>query len=243
MGKLEQHIEKWSKSKGANVSLDSFRYEFEQFKEIVGKQKFPRVLEIGSGSGLFLTYLLVSSHSDQCVGIDPVYEKDGTKKNEVHKTREIIEEMNIKNKIDLRFQTFQGFLKSGEDKYDLIIFRDSLHHIYPKEGKDSKKESIRNLSRVKSFLKDNGHIYILEESRPHFLYRLGHDLHRLLRGNDKMDWKDKRTKGEWKNILKEAGFQEISIETVPVNLFSLYKKSPKLGKLISTSFLITDSKE
>ena len=58
-----------------------------------------------------------------------------------------------------------------------------------------------------------------------------------------MDWEDKRTKKEWKKILREAGFQKISNETMPVNLFSLYKKSPKLGKLISTSFLITDSKE
>jgi len=131
---LRKFIREWSKEKGANITLNSLKYEIKTFCELTGKENFQKVLEIGSGSGIFLTFLAYSGFADKYLGVDPCFADEGTSKNELIKTKRLVNELDLDNKVIFSVETFEEFLeKDIEKKFDLVVFRESLHHIYPKK--------------------------------------------------------------------------------------------------------------
>jgi len=111
IGNLEKFVRQWSNEKGANVTIDSFKYEVNTFRELANKEDFSNVLEIGSGSGLFLAYLAYSGLADNCLGVDPCFSEDGTAKEEVAETKNLLKDLDLDGRVNFRPEEFE--LKMG----------------------------------------------------------------------------------------------------------------------------------
>lgn len=249
IGNLEKFVRQWSNEKGANITIDSFRYEVNTFRELANKEHFSNVLEIGSGSGLFVTYLAYSGFADSCLGVDPCFSEDGTAKEEVFKTQNLLKDLDLDEKVNFRFETLEEFLGSKvERKFDLVVFRDSLHHIYPKKNdQDNEKKFVEDMKSLKRILTEDGKIYIKEITRPRaisdLLYKNIYDAWRVFKGNDKMDWEGKRTENEWRNLLLRADWKKLRASLIAPNILRDHERLAWIGEKLGNSFLIEGSKE
>ncbi len=241
---LNTAIKEWSADNKAKISLNSYKKEIDLFKKITNKKEVNNLLEVGSGSGLYSLYLVISNFTNKATGIDP----DFLENNDIQKSyniEDLIQKLNLKNKTNFNSDTFETFLsKERKEKYDLIYFRQSLHHIYEKDNKKGEDNNIiKDFISLKTFFESNGHICIMEISRPNFLYKYLYNLYRTIKGTGKMSWTDKKTKKEWVKILKQSGFKDIKSKKIPLNLFTSHKllNKLKIGKILSCSFLIVAS--
>jgi hypothetical protein len=241
---LKKTVREWSDGEGANISVESFKQEVDLLYKKTGKNNFSRILEVGSGSGLFGVYLVLSGLTKELLGIDPSF----SKKNDDNEfeIENLINVLGLNDKVIFKPETIEEFLEKNnfQEYYDLVYFRQSLHHIYERKGNlFEDKKIIDDFISIKKLIKEGGLVCILEADRPSCFNRFLHDSYRRLRGSGKMEWDSKRTKGEWVNILNQAGFKDIKSSRMPLNIFSSHKLGKHLGNLFSYTFLITGAKK
>lgn len=239
---LRHYIDAWSVSKKTNISYESFVYEIATIQRLIGKETVDQAVEIGSGSGLFLLTAVALGFIERATGVEPSFEKDGTSSDEVDKTKEYISKLDLSERIAFTADTFETFCKTQSSSYfDMILFRQTLHHIFDKEV-ESNQACIASLASLRSQLSDNGHIVILEASERSHLHKSLYSIYRSMRGIGQIKWPDKRSTTEWVELLKEAGYKSIQIEKMPINLFSSVSVLNPLRRLLSCTFVIVGEK-
>jgi SAM-dependent methyltransferase len=243
---LGEAIKKWAQAKRAFISLSTYAQEIEEWKKLTSVHQVGRMLEIGSGAGWFLVTALALGFAQEGIGIDPAFSEDGTAVKEIHETKSIIEKLNLDRRVRFYICTFDDFLKnalSKTEKFDLLVFRNTLHHIYPyvKRQLDEQEQiskCIRDLRSTISLLNEPGYLYIVEATRPSRLYEVAYNLYRAFRGAPTINWESKRTLSEWIWIVEEAGFNLIGSSRLRVPHL-LFSRIPIFAKFLSSQFLIS----
>ena len=241
-------ISAWAKDKKANISLASYTAEIEAWRSLTGVQHVSRILEIGCGSGLFSVSAIALGFADSAVGVEPAIEEHGTKPEDVKRTEEIVAALNLRDRVSFRHETFREMLQEpASEGYDLLVFRNSLHHLYERqhcEGAETLAiESFRDdLTAARALMEDMPYIYIMEASRPNPVYSRMFDWYRRATGREKIDWESKRTRKEWEGLLRALGFSQVKSTSLPVNKWVNHPIGRYIGRHISASFLITGKK-
>ena len=124
----------------------------ENIISVLKNSKYRNVLDVGSGTGLFLEELYLNGIISNGIGVDinPKYH------------REINKELKIVG---------PGYLDSGK-KFDLIMFNDVLHHT---------RNKILFLTKyINTFLTHNGYIFIKEMNNKDIFCKYFNRLHDLI---------------------------------------------------------------
>jgi len=242
---LGEAIKEWTQAKKAFISLATYIREIEEWRKLTGVSQVRRMLEIGSGAGWFLVTAVALGFAQEGIGVDPAFSEDGTAIEEIRKTETVIHKLNLSKRVCFRICTFTAFLEnaySKTEKFDLIVFRNTLHHLYPRSketqtDQERVSECIKDLHSTINLLSDPGYIYVMETIRPSNVYATMYNLYRSFRGAPAIDWESKRSLSEWTWILKEAGFKLIGTTRLGVP-HPLFSRAPVGAKLLSSSFLI-----
>ena len=242
---LNKMIKEWAQTKKAFISLSTYTYEIDEWRKLTGVHRVKRMLEIGSGSGWFLTTAVALGFAEEGVGVDPAIPEDGTSIDEVQATKSAIKRLGLDERIHFYICTFEEFLRealSKGEKYDLLAFRNTLHHLYPRLKQNPTEyvdKCVKDLHCAFSLLNDPGYLYVLEMTRPSKLYAAAYNLYRTLRGAPNIDWDSKRTLSEWRSILREGGFEWIGVTRLPVHhpLLLNIPGGHTLAKILSRQFL------
>jgi len=245
MSILYETIKKWSCTKKSFTSFSTYVHEIEEWKQLVGIHQVKRILEVGSGAGWFLVTAVALGFAQEGIGVDPAFSEDGTTIKEIRETKSIVEKLNLGKKVHFHVCTFDIFLKdalSKTEKYDLLVFRNALHHIYPRVKKQFNEQEqiskcIRDLHSAISLLNEPGYLYIVETTRPSKFYAIAYNLYRASRGAPKIDWESKRTLSEWTWIVEEAGFNLIGVRRLRVH-HPLFSRIPIFARFLSSQFLL-----
>lgn len=129
---LSEMIRKWAHSKKAFITFDAYLQEIALWKKLTGIHQVRRILEIGSGSGWFLTVAVALGFAEEGVGVDPAFSEEGTHIDEVRTTESVISRLDLSDRVHFRICTLADFLPKAlfeGERYDLLVFRNTLHHI------------------------------------------------------------------------------------------------------------------
>ena len=241
-------ISAWAKDNKANISLASYAVEIEAWRRLTGVQHVSRILEIGCGSGLFLVSAIALGFADSAVGVEPAIEEHGTKPEDVKRTEEIVAALSLRDRVSFRHETFRNMLQEpSSEGYDLLVFRNSLHHLYERKNGEGAEtiaiESFRDdLKAADALMEDAPNIYIMEASRPNPVYGRMFDWYRRVTGRPKIDWGSKRTRKEWEGLLRTFGYSQVKSTSLAVNKWVNQPIGRYVGRHVSASFLITGKK-
>lgn len=239
---INESVKRWASRKGAFITLESYAHEIATWSKIAGVSRVRRVLEIGSGSGWFLVTAVALGFAVEATGVDPAIPEAGTNVEEISDTEEIIQRLGLSDRVRLCRGTFQDILAEREhEKYDLLVFRNTLHHIYPRlntGGQDQHaKQCIDDLRSARRLLKPSGYIYVMEASRNLVIGAL-YNVLRTLRGARPIAWTTKRTAQEWQWILEKAGFEILGLRRLPLHPICGIPGVTVLSKVLSLSFVL-----
>ncbi len=241
-------IRMWAREKKANVSLACYSAEIELWRKLTGKKRVRSILEVGCGSGLFLLCAIATHFAERGEGVDPAIGEDGTEIQEMEATLALIDRLKLSDRVLLRRRHFEEMLRGdNEERFELVIFRNSLHHIYPRDTEapaelDRLQKCVQGLSAVKELLTEDGYLYVVEASSPNRLHGMLYNAYRKTKGSGPIDWKSKRRKEEWEKILAGAGWTEIHTSVLPINKWINRPAGKLVREYLSPSFLISASK-
>ena len=123
-----------------SFNLDgSFRFFNTNYLKFLPSEKTARILDIGCGTGDFLSYLNSNNYTNS-LGID--ISKEQIDHCRIHVTKKV----QLINNLD-------AFLKENKNSFDFILMNDIIEHI-------EKEEVIDTLSLVLASLKENGVVVI-----------------------------------------------------------------------------------
>ncbi|HEC35635.1 MAG TPA: methyltransferase domain-containing protein [Anaerolineae bacterium] len=241
--RIDRAIKQWARRKRALISLSCYAREIEMWGRTAGVRKVRRLLEIGSGSGWFLVAAVVFGFAGEATGIDPAIPEAGTQAEDIANTESVIQEVGLSDRVHLRSGTFQNILRGSQEPYDLLVFRNVLHHIYPKSGGGTEDKyasrCVDDLSSARGLFTTAGYVYVVEVDPGSWLWRATYNLLRTLRGAPTIDWKTKRTAQEWKRIFEKAGFQSLGLARLPLHHPLLAAPGVEgLARVLSQSFLL-----
>ena len=245
---VEKAIMDWSAEKRANISLASYRLEIDTWRKLTGIDRVSRIIEIGCGSGLFLVAAIATGFAEAGLGIDPEIGAHGTDEGENAHAIALRDSLNLGDQIEFRQVTMESLLTEGNgEHFDLVVFRNSLHHIHerPHDEKDrgpADQQCLKDLATARGLLKEPGFIHIMDASRPPQIYGALYNIYRRAARKGRLDWSGKRTSKEWMAILSSAGFRHIGSESLPANKWIGNPIGRQLGRLVSSSVLITGTR-
>lgn len=242
--KLRDVIRSWALSKKANLSLSSYEREIEALKALAKLQHTPNLLEIGSGSGLFLVSAVTIGFADTGIGFDPGNPDDGTSLEDIQHTQGVVTDLGLADTVRFEQKTFSEIL-AGEptERYSMIIFRNSLHHIYERQTDRAADKAItdrcvQELTSLQRFLADDGVLCVLEATRPSPVIAKIVNAYRGSKGSGPIQWDDKRTKPEWIDLLRAAGFKNTVSANRPYNKWIGNPIVRTVGTRLSPQFLV-----
>ena len=252
MDPTEQRLEEvaravsdWSRSRRADLSLRAYAGELARHARMAGVESFGQVLEVGCGSGLFLLSAVALGYADSALGVDPAIASNGTRRDELEATRRMAEKLGLADRLEFRFETFEQLL-GGEPagRYDALVFRNCLHHIYPCRADPAadRAEADRcaaDLGEARRLLREGGRLLILEGAARGALHGALYNRGRRLKGSPPIRWAEKRTREQWMSILGRAGYRDARSETLPITRLSATVPGCLVGRMLSASFLIT----
>lgn len=231
-------VRRWASEKNSYRTFDLFRNELAVWASLTGEDAVSSACEIGCGSGVFLTTAYITGLiQDRATGLDAVKESEGTSLSELERTREFIVELGLDHDLHIEYGVFPDDMPDGE--FDLLIFRNVLHHIYESDD-DTTKRCIRDLGAVRDSISPGGHIYLLEPTVPWYPKRALVNLFRTrIQNRSRMDWNEKRTPSAWVRILEAAGYSEPKVASVPSGLFYGWPGWESIDVFLSFEHLIT----
>jgi len=199
---------------------------------------------MGSGSRWFLTTAVAPGFAEEGLGVDPAVSDEWMHIDEIRTTGSAIVRLNPSERVHFRVCTFEAFLGEAFPKgarYDLLVFRDVLHHV-PRSKESSKEHELVNnriedLRSALSLLNNPGYLYVVEPTRPSKLYAEGHNFYRTLRGAPTVDWDSKRAPFELMLIFESAGLEVTGMTRLSAH-HSLIPGGHMLAKIMASQFLL-----
>jgi SAM-dependent methyltransferase len=241
---LGKVVRSWALSKKANLSLASYEREIEALKILTGLEHTPNLLEIGSGNGLFLVSAATLGFADTGIGFDPGNADDGTSLEDIRQTQGAVSDLGLANSVRFEQRTFSEMLASEpSERYSMIIFRNSLHHIYERRADGATDKAIadrcvQDLTSLHRFLADDGVLCVLEATRPSPAIARIVNVYRGSKGAGPIQWDDKRTKSEWIELLQASGFRNTVSANRPYNKWIGNPIVRTAGTRFSPQFLV-----
>jgi SAM-dependent methyltransferase len=177
----------------------------------VGSLKDKTMLEIGGGEGLFSLWGL--AHGLKSVTIlEP--EMDGSRPGVGKRLEERIRLLNL-SVPDLEFLpvTFQDYSEKVKS-FDIMLSYSSINHLNEaacaqlKRSKDARAKYLEIFRKSYDFLKPGGHFVISDAGRLNFWGFLGTKSPFA----PTLEWKKHQEPIVWKNLLREAGFEFLTLE-------------------------------
>ena len=245
MEAVERHIADWTYARKSNISLRTFAWEIAAIRTATGVEHFGSVLEVGCGSGIFLITCVALGLAERGVGIDPTITEHGTAQSEMAEGEALVKRLGLNVRLENR--SLEALLDEdgdGQDTYDLVVFRGSLHHIYERDSISTVDQGViercvKDLAAVRRrFLRDGGHLWILELTRPGAFYSGLYNLYKRGKGQGPFDWGAKRTGDEWTEILVAAGMQRVQVMRMPVNKLIGTPLENNIGMMLSNVTLL-----
>ena len=243
--KITHAVKAWSSKRNSNISVDSYDYELTAWMKLAGIRNVRSIMEIGAGNGFFLAWAIATGFAESGVGIDPAMPEHDTGVDDSGWTDMLAGVPHVKGRITFRCGTFADWLSgTSQQKYDLIIFRHSLHHIYERRADrvaDAAvvKRCISDLARAGRLTSDKGRLYLLESSKVSYIHGLLYNWYRKMKGSGAIDWNGKRSRDEWEAILAAAGYRHMVSTPVPTSKWIRSPFGRFVGRYLSPSFLIT----
>ena len=197
-------------------------YELDQLKNDLSF-KCKKILDIGCGTGKFLTFCNLFENPYLCVGLDPA-KGCGSSENALQIFRDKVVKLDIKN-IKIIEKDIWNF-KLKDLKFDIITTNFSLHHIIPTSknllrNEFYKKKHQELFLNIANMLVDNGY-FIIKEVFKYHLSRFWKFYGEII-GNRNINWKTKHNPKEYVRILKECGFCIISIKFKIPSIFNKFR--------------------
>jgi hypothetical protein len=228
---LSNFIEKRNHRRGTVANLEMIRYAE---KSITDKIKFPvkNVLYVGIGHGLDAILNILDQKYENVYGVDPFIETDGNGDEDYGALLDLIRSLDLNNNISIFRETIQDFLlKNNSIKFDLVIFKDSLHHIFVTKdslNRSDLKVNYDNLvEKLHSLINVDGNVLIVEVSR----FNLRRVAKKLGLYKTIMDYDTKQQPRQWIEPYLNLGWQVHSFnDYIPYKLRFLnkYKKLSKI---------------
>jgi hypothetical protein len=240
---VARQISKWATDKGAYTTIEAYEKELQIWSALSGVSSVSSAIEVGCGSGLFLLSAVVLGYVEEGVGYDPTISHHGTDENELRQTQELVARLDLSSRVGFAQRALDDLLKSDR-KYDLIIFRNTLHHIYEQSSDSASdrevvKKCVEDLERARTHLKKGGRIYVLESQKRNRVHGLLYNLYRRVRhGIGPIEWESKRSAEEWKSLIEAAGFEEVEYARVPISKKIGSPAGDAIAELLSPAFLI-----
>jgi SAM-dependent methyltransferase len=198
-----------TKRRGSTADIVRLRYANDCFYSLVESHP-ERVLYVGVGHGLDALLALNDGHVNNITGVDPFVGEHGNDDIDYQNINRLIEESDNKNKFEVKRMSIQNYLNHSDDKYDLIICNDVLHHIfwtndYLTKSKYS-NDSVELFNSLTNACTEHGMLIISEPER--------HGLRQMLTNlgilSGCVNYSTKQPRSEWINAAEKGGWELIT---------------------------------
>jgi SAM-dependent methyltransferase len=167
-----------------------------------------KVLDIGSGTGLFAFYAAVKG-ADLVTCLEP--ESDGSSEG-MNNSFEAIKQKLKLNNIFLFKKKFQDYNQT-DIKYDIVLLHNSINHLNENACKKighsiaANKIYLDLIKKIYGLMNSNGRLIICDCSNKNIFYLVG--LKNPLAKN--IDWETHQSPQRWIKIFEKAGFKKNSL--------------------------------
>ena len=185
--------------------------------QITGNEK---ILEVGCGAGFLLNSVKKNFPNAKLFGIDL--------------TEKLLEVAKKEQSSSISFQNGDATkIPFRDNEFDVLIFKNLLHHVVRETREDSKKAAFKALQEMKRVLKTGGRIFVYEETvssewKSNFLFKvsklclkLGIEIPPLY--IHKYVVVSFLTKKEFLGMFRELGFEIESKEEFPLHIRPKYR--------------------
>ncbi len=172
--------------------------------------KNKKVLDVGGGAGLLTLYAALNGAS-KAICLEP--ELEGSTSGFRKTFEEFKKDASFQMEAENLNETFQSFCAKNTDKYDLVIFQNSVNHLdepacevlLTDEQAVQKYKAI--FDQLHGLLTKNGTVIISDCSRTNFFNSIG------LKSPFAMtiEWNKHQDPGTWIRLLKESGFKNFKV--------------------------------
>lgn len=186
----------------------NFFLEINKYSNLKNK----KILEIGCGNGNFLILCSLFGKSKYCYGLDPALGM-GSDKNILEVFKKNTQSLNLKNvkpiKADFLTHNFR------EEKYDVIIAINSVHHIIETDknlllDKEMGEIFLNFFKKIFDLLNSPG-IFVLYDISKYNIKRYC-NLIRKITKSGKINYRTKHSAKEYSKILKKIDFKKVIIK-------------------------------
>lgn len=235
MGQYYSLMEKggyYSKSKRLKFYCEKYLFFGTSFKN-------KNVLDIGGGNGLYSFYAAISGAKHVRI-LEP--EHDGSTFGIKQQFIEIKRLFNNPTNISFSNETFQSL--DSKQKFDIIIFHDSINHIDEDKCKKINVESsaynsyLELLSKITTLISVNGILIVSDCSRKNFFNSFG-----LKNPFVKtIEWEKHQTPNIWIELFEKLGFRKTRLSWPAFNMFGnlgrIFLGNPVASYFLTSYFIL-----
>lgn len=204
---LEQRIRERAKLRGLNVDLERLRYSNALLYAGEDLAKTGTALYVGVGHGHDALAALLGGRVGQIVGVDPYISSHGNGDRDYRELEEFIATAGLGERFRVVRTTVQKFLEQTDERFDIVVCNDVLHHIFVTKERLSESAELglaRDLfSRFKDATSASGRLLVSEVQRNGirpWLHNLG-VLPGCVNYRTKQSWK------QWRKAIEAGGWQ------------------------------------
>jgi predicted nicotinamide N-methyase len=188
--------------------------------------KGKKILDVGGGAGLMALYGAFSG-AKKAICIEP--ESDGSTIGFRQIFNTFKQESGIITEAENLNETFQSFYPKAQDKFDLVVFHNSINHLdepacqnllTDDKARDSYNKIFKELNNIMS---ENSTVIILDCGRRNFFNTIG--LESPFARN--IEWDKHQEPEEWIRLMKNNGFSNFEVT------WSSHEALGKLGEIFT----------
>lgn len=209
---LKKYIGKRVQKSNLSFDLEKIIYGNNFLFKYLKNKKFKNALYIGLGHGFYAILTILQGYVENITGVDPYDDEqggEGCEDSDYEGLKAMTAEYNMDEALSIKKMSIDDFLKNEKDRYDLIIARDVLHHIFKNPNLISKtdmhEQAINLFKQLKNLAHENTLFIVSDVGR----YGLLPLLKKWGIVHDSVRYYNKQPSGEWTSAMKKADWQLI----------------------------------